>query len=71
MKNSMVTSQSLDDVLIPGVEVEMEPEEAKDLGCFRETALTDEDAASASLEGGTSALTDEEITQMPSEGGKI
>lgn len=39
-----VISTNIDDILIPGVQVELTAEEAEQLGAFEETALSEEDA---------------------------
>jgi len=39
-----VISTHIDDILIPGVQVELTAEEAEQLGAFEETALSEEDA---------------------------
>jgi hypothetical protein len=49
-----VVSNSLDDLLVPGVIVELGAGEAEDLGAFEETALTEAEAweANADLDAG-------------------
>lgn len=46
-------SNSMDDLLLPGVVVELEPGEAEAFGAFEETALTEDEAweANADLDG--------------------
>jgi type IV secretion system protein VirB1 len=39
-----VISTNIDDILIPGVQVELTAEEAEQLGAFEETALSEQDA---------------------------
>jgi type IV secretion system protein VirB1 len=39
-----VISTNIDDILIPGVQVELTAEEAEALGAFEETALSEQDA---------------------------
>ncbi len=39
-----VYSQNLDDLEIPGVMVELDPDEAEAIGAFREDALSEKDA---------------------------
>ena len=39
-----VISNDIRDLLTPGVQVEVDPEEAERLGAFEETALSEEDA---------------------------
>lgn len=39
-----VISKTLDDLLVPGVVVELDASEAEDLGAFEETALTEAEA---------------------------
>jgi hypothetical protein len=48
-----VLSESLADLLVPGVLVEMDASEAESLGAFQETALSEADAwgANADLNG--------------------
>ena len=48
-----VLSNSLADLMVPGVLVEMDASEAESLGAFEETALTEADAwdANADLDG--------------------
>jgi hypothetical protein len=45
-----VMSESLDDFLIPGVVIELDPDEADRLGAFEENALTPDDAWGANLD---------------------
>ena len=45
-----VMSESLDDFLIPGVVIELDPDEADRLGAFEEHALTAYDAWDANLD---------------------
>ena len=45
-----VMSESLDDFLIPGVVIELDPDEADRLGAFEEHALTADDAWDANLD---------------------
>lgn len=52
MKVYPLISRKLDDIFIPGVVVEVDPEEADDLGFFEEPALTAKDALEASFDGG-------------------
>jgi|GEM_PF-6519675 len=46
-----VYSQNLDDLDTPGVIVEVDPLMAEELGAFRETALSEEDAWLSNIEG--------------------
>ena len=48
-----VVSHTFDDLLLPGVVVELDAHEAEDLGAFQETALTEAEAweANADLDG--------------------
>lgn len=41
---SDIVSRHFDDFMIPGVLVEVDPDEAEALGAFEETALSEEDA---------------------------
>ena len=49
-----VISTTLDDLLVPGVVVELDAHEAEDIGAFEETALTEAEAweANADLDAG-------------------
>lgn len=49
-----IISTTLDDLLVPGVVVELDAREAEDLGAFEETALTEAEAweANADLDAG-------------------
>ena len=47
---SAVISTTLDDLLVPGVVVELDAGEAEDLGAFEETALTAADAWEANAD---------------------
>jgi hypothetical protein len=49
-----VISTTLDDLLVPGIVVELDAHEAEDLGAFEETALTEAEAweANADLDAG-------------------
>ena len=47
---SPVISITVDDLLVPGVVVELEAGEAEDLGAFEETALTAADAWEANAD---------------------
>ncbi len=42
--STAVVSTSLDDLLIPGVVVELDAREAEEIGAFEENALTEADA---------------------------
>lgn len=52
-------SQSYSDILTPGVQVELEPDEAEALGAFEETALSESDAWEANADVLADALKDE------------
>ena len=45
-----VISTNLDDLLVPGVVVELDAREAEDLGAFEETALTEAEAWEANVD---------------------
>jgi hypothetical protein len=49
-RTNPVMSESLDDFLIPGVVIELDPDEADRLGAFEENALTADDAWGANLD---------------------
>lgn len=46
-----VYSKNIDDLDTPGVIVEVDPLTAEELGAFRETALSEEDAWLSNIEG--------------------
>lgn len=50
-----VISRNLEDLDTPGVIVEVDPEEAEDLGAFLETALSAEDAWESNVDLGVVA----------------
>ena len=41
-------NEKLTDAMVPGFEVEFDPDEADEAGCFREDALSVQDAADSS-----------------------
>lgn len=45
-----IISENLDDLLTPGVIVEVDPDVAEDLGAFLETALSEEDAWESNID---------------------
>ena len=45
-----IISTTLDDLLVPGVVVELDAHEAEDLGAFEETALTEAEAWEANVD---------------------
>lgn len=45
-----VISTTLDDLLVPGVVVELDAREAEEIGAFEETALTEADAWDANAD---------------------
>ena len=55
-----VISTTLDDLLVPGVVVELDAREAEDLGAFEETALTEAEAWEANADLDTDEVRDGE-----------
>ena len=55
-----VISTNLDDLLVPGVVVELDAHEAEDLGAFEETALTEAEAWEANADLDTDEVRDGE-----------
>ena len=54
-----LVSRSPDDLLVPGVVVEVTPEEAAVMGAFEETALSEDDAWEANADVGVAADQDD------------
>ncbi len=55
-----VISTTLDDLLVPGVVVELDAHEAEEIGAFEETALTEADAWDANADLDTDEVRDGE-----------
>ena len=55
-----VISTTLNDLLVPGVVVELDAHEAEDLGAFEETALTEAEAWEANADLDTDEVRDGE-----------
>lgn len=55
-----VISTTLDDLLVPGVVVELDAHDAEDLGAFEETALTEAEAWEANADLDTDEVRDGE-----------
>ena len=55
-----VISTTLDDLLVPGVMLELDAHEAEDLGAFEETALTEAEAWEANADLDTDEVRDGE-----------
>lgn len=55
-----IISTTLDDLLVPGVVVELDAREAEDLGAFEETALSEGEAWEANADLGAGEVRDGE-----------